>query len=296
MRFDQKSFFSSSLNTSKIILVMVIPYFLLAELLLYFELMPYIASIFEPFTKVLNLPPETALALAAGILLNLYAAIAFAAPLDLSVYDWTILGLFLGVLHSIPVESTIMKKLGISWSRSVIFRVVMAFIVLIPMILIPSHYLFDNPELIQKSVYKIDHTPTESFFDFMVIKTLEAITLSIEIIILITLVLFFTTLIKGLRFLKKFKHHLSVIAAMTTGVLIGITYGAGVLLKEAKHMTKQQVMSVCYFLMVAHALIEDTLLFVIFGADIVLLIGIRLFFAVLVFLLINLYYKAKNPI
>ncbi len=79
--------------------------------------------------------------------------------------------------------------------------------------------------------------------------------------------------------------------ALITGVLIGITYGAGVLLKEAQYMSKKQIISVCYFLMVAHAIIEDTLLFVFFGADIFLLIGIRLFFATLVFFLISVYYK-----
>ena len=35
--------------------------------------------------------------------------------------------------------------------------------------------------------------------------------------------------------------------ALITGVLIGITYGAGVLLKEAQFMNKQQVIPVCYF-------------------------------------------------
>ncbi len=110
MTFDTRAFINSSISTSKIIVITVIPYFLLAEILVYLELMPIIAQFFTPFTDLLNLPPEAALALASGVFLNLYAAIAFAAPLGLNVYDWTILGLFLGVLHSIPVESAIMKN------------------------------------------------------------------------------------------------------------------------------------------------------------------------------------------
>jgi hypothetical protein len=46
--------------------------------------------------------------------------------------------------------------------------------------------------------------------------------------------------------------------------------------------------------MIAHAIIEDTLLFVFFGADIFLLIGIRLFFAILVFVAISVYYKPSD--
>ncbi|MEO1891051.1 MAG: nucleoside recognition protein [Candidatus Thioglobus sp.] len=291
MTFDTKAFANSSLSTAKIILITVIPYFLLAELLMYFELMPVIAQIFEPFTTLLNLPPEAALALASGVFLNLYAAIAFAAPLGLSVYDWTVLGLFLGVLHSIPVESAIMKKLGIDWMKSISFRLVMAFIVLTPLLIIPTELLFDNPDKISTVLYKTTSIIPTNFVDFIIQKSGEAMLLSIEIIILVSIIIFTTTLIKGLNFLQKFDHHLSTIMALVTGLLVGITYGAGVLLKEAQYMSKQQVVSVCYFLMVAHAIIEDTLLFVFFGADIFLLIGIRLFFATFVFFVISIYYK-----
>lgn len=291
MEFNFKEFVDSSLSTAKTILIMVIPYFLLAELLLYFELMPIIAQVFEPLTTLLNLPPEAALALASGVFLNLYAAIAFAAPLGLSVYDWTILGLFLGVLHSIPVESTIMKKLGIDWIKSIVFRTVMAFIVLTPLLIIPTEILFDNPDLVKSSAYQISSNTPDNFVDLITDKLIEAVLLALEIVALVSLVIFVTTFIKGLKLLTKFDHHLSTVMALITGVLIGITYGAGVLIKEAKYMTRKQIISVCYFLMVAHAIIEDTLLFVFFGADIVLLITIRLFFAFLVFAIISLYYR-----
>ena len=293
MTFDFKGFVGSSLHTAKIIITTVVPYFLLAELLLYFELMPYIAQFFTPLTDLLNLPPEAALALASGIFLNLYAAIAFAAPLDLSVYSWTVLGLFLGVLHSIPVESAIMKKLGIDWVKSIVFRAVMAFVVLIPLLIIPADLLFDNPELIKQSAYQIAAEKPDSFVNFIFYKFTEAVLLSIEIILLVSFIILITTFIKGLRILNKFDHHLSTAMAVITGLLIGITYGAGVLLKEAKTMSKKQILSVCYFLMVAHAIIEDSLLFVLFGADFVLLVSIRLFFALLVFAFVYRYYKSS---
>ncbi|MBT4422036.1 MAG: nucleoside recognition protein [Candidatus Thioglobus sp.] len=294
MNFDTQAFLSSSVSTAKIIVSTVIPYFLLAELLMYFELMPIIAQVFEPFTTLLNLPPEAALALASGVFLNLYAAIAFAAPLGLSVYDWTILGLFLGVLHSIPVESAIMKKLGVDWIHSVSFRLIMAFVVLTPLLIIPTELLFDNPDHVASALYQTTLTTPDNFTDFILQKSREAVVLTIEIIALVSLVIFIVTVIKGFKFLQKFDHHLSTIMALITGLLIGITYGAGVLLKEARYMSKRQIISVCYFLMVAHAIIEDPLLFVFFGADIFLLIGIRLFFATLVFFILFTYYKVSD--
>ena len=294
MKFDLAAFIAQTQSTSRIILITVIPYFLLAELLLYLEWMPIIAQYFEPFTRLLNLPPEAALAIASGVFLNLYAAIAFAAPLGLSVYDWTVLGLFLGVLHAIPVESAIMKKLGIAWIKSIVFRLVMAFVVLMPLLIMPTEWLFDDPNKVTHALYQPNTQPVENLADFFIIKSLDAFILAIEIIILISLVIFLVNLIKNLSIFKKFDHHLSAIMALITGVLIGITYGAGVLLKEANYMSREQIVAVCYFLMVAHAIIEDTLLFVFFGADIVLLIGIRLFFASIVFLLISLYFKTSR--
>jgi hypothetical protein len=47
----------------------------------------YISFLVEPFTSILGLPAETSLAIVSGIFLNLYAAVAFAAPLDLSPHQ-----------------------------------------------------------------------------------------------------------------------------------------------------------------------------------------------------------------
>ena len=118
MKFDIKQTLNSSLRSSILILKLIVPLYILADILLYLGWLDYISFIFEPITTVLNLPSETALTLAAGLLINLYAAIAFAAPLGLTPYEWTILGVFLGICHSMLVESAIMKKLGISYKYS----------------------------------------------------------------------------------------------------------------------------------------------------------------------------------
>jgi hypothetical protein len=46
--------------------------------------------------------------------------------------------------------------------------------------------------------------------------------------------------------------------SLITGMLIGSTHNVSVLLKEANNMTRKQIDAVCYFLMVAYAIIEDT--------------------------------------
>jgi hypothetical protein len=91
---------------------------------------------------------------------------------------------------------------------------------------------------------------------------------------------------------KIFDRHPSFVISLITGLLIGITYSVSVLLKKSKNMTRKQIVAVCYFLMVVHAINEDTLLFAFFGADIFLLINIHLFFVSLIFIGIFSYYKS----
>ncbi len=85
-------------------------YLYFAEVLYFYDVLSYVAFLVEPLTLVLDLPKEAAFSIISGMFLNLYAAIAFAAPLDLSARDWTILGVFLGICHALIVETAIMKK------------------------------------------------------------------------------------------------------------------------------------------------------------------------------------------
>jgi hypothetical protein len=56
---------------------------------------------------------------------------------------------------------------------------------------------------------------------------------------------------------------------LMTGVLFGISYGAGVLIPQAQsgELSRKQVFLTALFLCMCHAIIEDTLLFVLLGAN-----------------------------
>jgi hypothetical protein len=56
---------------------------------------------------------------------------------------------------------------------------------------------------------------------------------------------------------------------LMTGLLFGISYGAGVLIPQAQsgELSRKQVFLVAAFLCLCHAIIEDTLLFVLLGAN-----------------------------
>ncbi|NPA87364.1 MAG: nucleoside recognition protein [Epsilonproteobacteria bacterium] len=277
-----KSIFKTAFKTSFLILKLVIPFYLLADVLIYFGILQKISFIFEPITNIMQITPEASLAIAAGVLFNLYAAIAFAAPLNLTPYEWTVLGLFLGIAHALPVENAIMKKLSMPYLYSTLLRLITGIVAVLILKALPIH-------IEGKSVQKQIALPHYGSFWEMISNSLyNATILSIKIIVLITIIIFLMAYIKE----KIFKNrHLSAPFSIITGILLGITYGAGILIAEKNKLTKKELLFIGTFLMIAHSLIEDPLLFVLFGANYWILVLIRLFLAIIVSYMVVKFYK-----
>ena len=279
VNFNVKETINSSFKSSILILKLVIPLYIFADILIYFGWLEYISFIFEPITNILHLPSSTALSLAAGIFLNIYAAIAFAAPLGLSSYEWTILGLFLGVCHSMLIESAIMKKIGISFVYSFALRISVAFLAVIPLWYMPKAWF--GVDIVSKMDKKAVYS---SFLDMLENSLYNSVILSIKIIVLIVFIIFLMDFIKSINIVKKYQQKVSTSFSIVAGLILGITYGAGVLLKEAQSgsLSKKDILYIGTFLMICHSIIEDTLLFVIFGANYWIMVSIRLISALLI--------------
>jgi len=278
MKFSIKNTLKSSIKSSIVILKLVIPIYILADILFYYNLLEYITFIFEPITSFLSLPNETALAIVSGIFLNLYAAIAFAAPLGLSPKEWTILAVFLGICHALIVETAVMKKLGISKTFSITLRLIAGLMVGYITTLFPENWFISNSIL-------TNETPTlpnyNSIFELITSSLYKSVYLSMQIIILITLLIFVLDFIKSLKIVEEYSNKVNSAFSITIGVILGITYGAGILISEYEKNTlsKKEILYIGTFLMICHAIIEDTLLFVIFGANIWVIITLRVLFA-----------------
>ncbi|RJX28826.1 MAG: nucleoside recognition protein [Desulfarculus sp.] len=90
---------------------MVLPWYLASELLLRSGVLAHLSSFLAPVMGLWGLPPEAAAVLLAGMLVNLYAAAAVAAPLALSWQQVSVLGLILGICHSLLVEAVVVREL-----------------------------------------------------------------------------------------------------------------------------------------------------------------------------------------
>ena len=268
----------SALKSAWIIIKLIIPIYILAEVLYFYNLLSYVSFLVEPLTAILDLPKEAALSIISGMFLNLYAAIAFAAPLDLTARQWTILAVFLGICHALIVETAVMKKLGISNIYSISLRVIAGFIVAFLVTLLPKELFSD---VISKA--SVEPRVYTDLWDVLSTSFVNSIDLTIKIIILISIIIFIMDFIKTRKFIVESKKNVSKGFSLTVGVFLGITYGAGLLIKEAQNssLSKRDVFYVGTFLMICHAIIEDTLLFVIFDANLTIIVVARVVFAII---------------
>ncbi len=269
----------SSVSSGLLILKFVVPLYVLADILIYFDLLKYLGFLFAPFTSLLDLPPEAAVALASGVLINIYAGIAFAAPLGLSPYQWTVLAVFLGVCHSMIVECTIMAKLGISSVYSVVLRVVGACLTVIPVLMMPASWFGATTRANEVAVVHHD-----GFLDMLLHSCWNAGVLSCKVILLISLIIVCMDLLKSTRMMQAHLDKVNTSFSIIAGQLLGITYGAGILIREANRgtLSRKDIFFIGTFLMICHSIIEDVLLFVLFGANYWVIVGVRVTAAVLI--------------
>ncbi len=284
-----KETLQKSFHSAWIIIKLVIPIYIIADILYFYNTLSYVSFLIEPFTTIIGLPPETSLAIISGIFLNLYAAVAFAAPLELTAHQWSILAVFLGVCHSLVVESVIMKKIGIANIYSYSLRFFAGLFLAYITYLLPSSW-FDatlSSAVFEKHTY-------ETFNELLIGSIWNAISLTIKIILLITALIFMMDFIKTRKFILESQKNVSKGFSIVVGIFLGITYGAGILINEAKtgNISKDDLFYIGTFLMICHAIIEDTLLFVIFGADFTMVIIIRTVAAIVIsYLALKLYQK-----
>ncbi len=258
--------FKKSFDATLFILKLVIPFSILSDVLHYFGVIAFIAPIFEPITASLSLPSGVALALASGVFLNIYAAIAVAATFNLSGYEWTIIGVFVSICHSLPLEGAILKKLGVKLWHHFTIRFVLAYI---------GAYIAAMVTPIDLAVVAAVVNEATSFDVYILNSLVNASILAIKVVVLVLAIMIGFELLKKIPTVRRLMDKHVYLSSLGVGGLIGITYGAAVLLSEVNTIAHKTKILLLSFLLIAHALIEETLLYALFNADIWAILYIR---------------------
>jgi hypothetical protein len=85
-------------------------------------------------------------------------------------------------------------------------------------------------------------------------------------------------------------------APLFTGIFLGIAYGAGILIRIAqeKRLPRRELFLLGLFLATCHAVVEDTLIFVVIGGNGWVMLGVRLLVAVLLLVLLSFGWRRRD--
>ena len=244
----------------------------------------YLAAMISPLMASLGLPPEMGVVWAGTLLSNIYTGMVLfvSEPVaaQLSVLQVTVLGILMLVAHALPVELSVARKIGVSLLFGLLLRMVTAW---------GAAWIYYRLMLLggyQQVPADILWTPAVrqgGLADW----ALTQLRLMGQIVLIIAALVVLLRLIRRYRLDRLI--HLGLrpllplvgltdkaINVVLVGMTLGLSYGGGLLIQESRQgvlEAREMFFSVC-LLLLCHGLIEDTLLILLLGADI---IGILLF-------------------
>ncbi len=251
----------------------VIPLSFLVTVLQWTGWLDYLDFLLNPLMSLINLPPEAALPIIAGMLINIYACIAIITVVPFTAGQMTLIAVFSLIAHNLITEGIIQHRSGINAAKIVIIRIVAAVIA----VLIVSQFIGDTG---QEVVLPAGLTAQAPFFDVFsgwAAGTLGLIARIFGIIMGLMLILGWLQALGWIEpLLRVFKPLMRVLGLpertammFMAAVLFGVVYGGAVIIEETKKgtFTKEELEYLHISIGINHALVEDPALFTVLGLN-----------------------------
>lgn len=278
------------LNTTWALGKIIFPVTLIVSILQYTPVLPWLIELITPMMSFLGLSGDAAIPLVIGNFLNLYAAIGAILTLDLTVKEVFIIAVMLSFSHNMLVESSVALKVGVKLWIIVLVRLGLAFISAVVINLVWN----GGSEI---ALYGMVPSKSEEASGWGAI-LLEGITKAgigiFQLAIIVIPLMVVVQIMKDKQWLAVFSRWMApatralgmkenTSTTMAAGLLIGLAYGAGVMIQAVKEdgVSKKDVTLAFIFLVACHAVIEDTLIFIPLGIPVLPLLLIRLGVAIL---------------
>jgi hypothetical protein len=292
----------SSNEITWILLKVYVPLSILSSILKQIGFFELISPTLYPIMEIMGLPGKASITLFAGFFGNLYAGIATIPALELTARQVTILGIILGFSHSLIIETGILINLRFASYKIAFFRISLGiFSGIIANIILPHNIsgVILNPYLKQSNDI--------NWFNVI----MGIITTLIQIWLLVFFLQFLYESLRNFYLAHKLKptfHKFGSFFGLSAGSIIpwmvglffGIIYGSGIMLQFVKKgmINHKDASLLTIFLILAHAIIEDSFLFAIIGGNfwIIFLTRISIAFIILKLLSIGNIYKKLHII
>lgn len=258
----------SGVYTSWALLKVMIPTMVLVQFLKVTGLLDSIAALGAPFMGFFGLPGESSLVLITGGLVNIYAAIAVAVNIPLTAKGMTILAIMVLIAHNLIVETAVQSQSGTpAWITLPVRITAALFAGLLFAWIIPG----GGEVIVQAGI----SAGVDSWGLILLangISLVKIIAIIVSLMVVMDLSREFglmdrvtAALSIPMKFLGMDKRT-SLVTAV--GLLLGLAYGAGLIIDETRrnNIGKGDILATNIFLGTNHALIEDTLIFVVVGA------------------------------
>jgi len=273
----------SGLNTTWILVKVMVPTMVVVHLLKMTGLLELIAGVTSPLMDLFKLPGEASLVLITGGLVNIYAAIAVAVNIPLTSGEMTVLAIMVLIAHNLIVETAVQSRAGTPAPVMLAARIGAAVI---------AGLLFSRVVAAggSKVVRAGWHSREKSWVEILAGNGASLAKIALIIIGLMLVIEFlreFGIMDRITRFLERpmkflgMDHESSFVVAV--GLLLGLAYGAGLIIEEAQRsrIGKKQILAANLFLGTNHALIEDSIIFAAVGAHLGWIILGRLVFGII---------------
>jgi hypothetical protein len=272
----------SGLRTTWILVKVMVPTMVGVWLLKLTGLLDLLAVWTSPLMSGFGLPGEASLVLLTGGLVNIYAAIAVAVNIPLSPGEMTVLAIMVLIAHNLPVECAVQKRAGTPVSIMLTVRLTGAAI---------AGLFFSRiiPENGHRIIRAGQISVGSSWKEVLAGNALSLAKIAVIIVVLLILV----DMMREFGIMDRITGALelpmktlgmdrrtSFVAAV--GLLLGLAYGAGLIIEEAERsgIGKREILCTNLFLGTTHALVEDSLIFAAVGAHLGWIVIGRLTFGV----------------
>jgi Fe2+ transport system protein B len=256
-------------------LKILVPISLLTSLLAWSGWIDRLDFILEPLMGVIGLPPMATLPLIAGLLTGPYGAIAAMALLPLTPDQMTLIAIFMLISHNLIQEGFIQSKSGLPFLKATLFRLIAS----ITTVMVASWFL--DHETATSALTDAPVIIQAAFFSMLKTWTTATLILSGKILVIIVTLMITLEIMKNYNLID---HIVRVMAPFLrllglgkqtgflwlTAATFGLTYGAAVIVAEAKegNLSKDELERLHLSIGINHSMIEDPMLFLSLGLSI----------------------------
>lgn len=244
--------------------------------------------IFIPLMDFLNLPPEAAVPILLGMLVNLYACIGVLNVIHFSPEQMVLIAIFNLIAHSLIVEGMVQSHSGINFVKATLIRISVAIVT----VFIVSRIIGNTDQAISLAAVPLTGSP---FLTTLMEWAISTIILLLEILGIVMFIMIILEISRDMGWVNNVLGFFSPIMRLmglsretTTmfiaGNVFGLLYGSAVIVEESKkgHLTRDKVERLHISLGINHSIIEDPALFAVLGVNLLWSWLPRLFMAILV--------------